>query len=133
LEGPRLSAKERVDLDEARRRLGQRLVDKTKDRDEEEKQDEARKLPSGNSARPLPNSSEDDRARQRARLAMDLLQLAGVTGAGDLDKALNEKMEWQPLGDKLREVWAKHLPEQFERLNPASRSIKLPELLQADR
>lgn len=133
LESPRLSAEERTELNQARRLLGQRLADKTKDRDEKEYQDEERKRPPVNSARSLSSVSEADRGRWRARLAIDLLQLAGVAAARDLDKDWNEKPPGPALGEQLRKVWAEDLPKQWEHSNPMSRSIKPAELLQADR
>src|SRR5262249_20475942 len=108
LESPRLLAKERKELYQARRQLGLRLQEKTVPREKKDSAEDARKR----------TAAENERARWRARLAIDLLKLAGVVGADPLDKALDNKPDWQALGDKLREIYAKELRRQGEHVPP---------------
>lgn len=127
LESPRLPAKERKELAEAGRRLGQRLLEKSMAHDSQE----SAKVPSVNPANLLPVSSEDDHARWRARLALGLLKLGGVVGAEELDRSLDRQPHWQGWGDKLRELQVRQLPQQFDHLKPQelSQAVRLSYVL----
>jgi hypothetical protein len=112
-----LTAAERVTLRKAARDLGQQLNSKTQDED-------AAETPQHRLAPPAPDPSapqdEDRRALRRARCQIDLLKLAGLTGAAALDKAATALRpavapeELEALGDRCRAACARGLADEAQ-------------------
>ncbi len=120
LASPRLSATERQKLWEAARDLALRQLTATLKADADDK---SNSMPADDASA----TPSTEMAIRRARLSIDLLQLAGVDGANRLKADLNtakdkplEDNSWLTLGNDLRTTWRESGPKQLASADDAT-------------
>jgi hypothetical protein len=118
---PFLKMEDRRALWKAGRALSHRLHEKTIEldhvREEPQKSLTPEHQPGGGS-----DDVEEECAARRARLAIALLQLGGLADAKQLEQDLEQILRtpseaaWHSLAGKLRQAWARQVPNQFKEL-----------------
>lgn len=117
LEAVCLSAKERQGLWSAAREVSHRLQEMTGELDNADPEKERLLKPVDYDSK-LAERREEQRAARRARMALDLFKLSGVTGLDPLESALPQAVRGlasrAALAQALRRVWAEQLPKQLQ-------------------